>query len=97
MDKPVSEILGDFVDGRTENVRTERVGFASGADTLVGDLYLPADAGAAVPDGARRFHDVLPGQKEIIWRDGGQMDFYDQDSHVEPAMDAVAKHFASTL
>lgn len=52
---------------------------------------------AAVPDGAQRFHDVLPGQKEIVWRDGGQMDFYDQESHVEPALDAAAKHFASSL
>lgn len=52
---------------------------------------------AAVPDGARRFHAALPAKKELIWLDGGQMDFYDQDSHVQPALDAVAAHFTSTL
>ncbi|RKN36723.1 alpha/beta fold hydrolase [Streptomyces hoynatensis] len=52
---------------------------------------------AAVPDGVRRFHEVLPARKELIWQAGGQMDFYDQESHVEAALDAVAEHFASTL
>lgn len=52
---------------------------------------------AAVPDGVRRFHDSLPAKKELVWLTGGQMDFYDQDSSVEPALDAVAAHFASTL
>jgi len=52
---------------------------------------------AAVPDGARLFHELLPAQKEIRWLDGTQLDFYDQDSHVEPALDSAAKHFSNTL
>jgi len=52
---------------------------------------------AAVPDGVRRFHEVLPAPKELIWTTGGQMDFYDQQPQVEAALDAAAAHFTSTL
>jgi uncharacterized protein len=52
---------------------------------------------AAVPDGVRRFHEVLPAPKNLVWMTGGQMDFYDQKPQVEPALDTVAAHFTSTL
>jgi dienelactone hydrolase len=52
---------------------------------------------AAVPDGARRFHEALTAPKELRWTTGGQFDFYDQDATVEPALDAVRDHFGRTL
>lgn len=52
---------------------------------------------AALPDGVRRFHDILPAKKNLLWHTGSQFDFYDQDSHVQPALDAVTAHFTSTL
>ncbi|MFE1766918.1 alpha/beta hydrolase [Streptomyces angustmyceticus] len=52
---------------------------------------------AAVPDGARRFHDALTAPKELRWTTGTQFDFYDQESTVEPALDSVGAHFGRTL
>ncbi|MFI6517539.1 alpha/beta hydrolase [Spirillospora sp. NPDC050679] len=52
---------------------------------------------AAIPDGARRFHDGLTGPKEIIWTSGTQFDFYDQEPNVTTSVQAAAKHFGATL
>ncbi|MFI7386453.1 alpha/beta hydrolase [Streptomyces sp. NPDC049813] len=52
---------------------------------------------AAVPDGARRFHEALPASKELRWTTGSQFDFYDQEPTVEPALDSVRDHFERTL
>ncbi|MGW5860671.1 alpha/beta hydrolase [Streptomyces sp. NPDC055239] len=52
---------------------------------------------AAIPDGARRFHDNLMGERNILWTEGVQFDFYDQAPQVGLAADAAAEHFARTL
>ncbi|WLQ43779.1 alpha/beta fold hydrolase [Streptomyces laculatispora] len=52
---------------------------------------------AAIPDGARRFHDGLAGPGELLWTAGVQFDFYDQSPQVGFAAAAVAEHFARTL
>jgi fermentation-respiration switch protein FrsA (DUF1100 family) len=52
---------------------------------------------AAVPEGARRFHASLAGPRDILWTEGTQFDFYDQEPQVTVAVDAVAAHFARTL
>jgi pimeloyl-ACP methyl ester carboxylesterase len=52
---------------------------------------------AAIPDGARRFHDGLGGPKEFLWTEGVQFDFYDQSPQVDFAADVAAEHFARTL
>lgn len=52
---------------------------------------------AAVPDGARRFHEALTASKELQWTTGTQFDFYDQKSTVAPALDSVRAHFERTL
>ncbi|HEY8479105.1 MAG TPA: alpha/beta fold hydrolase [Spirillospora sp.] len=52
---------------------------------------------AAIPEGARRFHDALGGPKNFVWADGVQFDFYDQEPTVTTASDTAAEHFASTL
>ncbi|WP_156325562.1 alpha/beta hydrolase [Nonomuraea sp. SBT364] len=52
---------------------------------------------AAIPDGARRFHAGLAGAKDILWTQGTQFDFYDQEPQVTVSADAVAAHFRRTL
>lgn len=52
---------------------------------------------AAVPEGARRFHEQLPGSKELIWTTGTQLDFYDQPTQVDLAVPAVVDHFNANL
>ncbi|MER5546260.1 alpha/beta fold hydrolase [Streptomyces sp. NPDC002589] len=52
---------------------------------------------AAIPDGARRFHDALAAPKELQWTTGTQFDFYDQEPTVAPALDSVGAHFGRTL
>ncbi|MGY2011559.1 alpha/beta hydrolase [Nocardia gipuzkoensis] len=52
---------------------------------------------AAIPNGARRFHTALAGPKDILWTQGTQFDFYDQDPQVTLAADTAAIHFRRTL
>ncbi|KZB88283.1 alpha/beta hydrolase [Amycolatopsis regifaucium] len=52
---------------------------------------------AAIPDGARRFHAGLAGPKDILWSQGTQFDFYDQEPQVTLAADSAAAHFGRTL
>ncbi|MEU4704717.1 alpha/beta hydrolase [Nonomuraea dietziae] len=52
---------------------------------------------AAIPDGAHRFHAGLPGSKDILWIQGIQFDFYDQEPQVAIAIDAAVGHFGRTL
>ncbi|GAA2605250.1 MULTISPECIES: alpha/beta hydrolase [Streptomyces] len=52
---------------------------------------------AAVPDGARRFHEALTAPKELQWTTGTQFDFYDQEPTVARALDSARAHFERTL
>ncbi|MGV9452556.1 alpha/beta hydrolase [Streptomyces sp. NPDC003635] len=52
---------------------------------------------AAIPEGARRFHAGLAGARDILWTQGTQFDFYDQEPQVTLAADTVAAHFGRTL
>jgi dienelactone hydrolase len=52
---------------------------------------------AAIPEGAHRFHAGLAGPKDILWTQGSQFDFYDQEPQVSLAVDTAAAHFARTL
>lgn len=54
--------------------------------------------GCVLPDNVRTLTTSLAGPVELVWADGGsQLDFYDQDEQVNFAVDAVDKHFRSTL
>ncbi|GAA1550203.1 alpha/beta hydrolase [Actinomadura kijaniata] len=52
---------------------------------------------AAIPEGARRFHEALAGPGEFVWTTGDQFDFYDQEPQVTTAADTAAAHFSATL
>ncbi|MFJ5974635.1 alpha/beta hydrolase [Streptomyces sp. NPDC093060] len=51
----------------------------------------------ALPQGAERFHEAVAGPKRIVWTDGTQFDFYDQDEKVAEASDIAVRHFTETL
>jgi fermentation-respiration switch protein FrsA (DUF1100 family) len=53
---------------------------------------------AAIPQGARQFFNALRAPKSQLWLDGvSQFDFYDRETPVDTAADAVAEHFGRTL
>jgi uncharacterized protein len=52
---------------------------------------------ATQPEGARRFFARLAGPKTELWTGGVQFDFYDRDSHVTPAVDAIVEHLGGVL
>ncbi|XIE81285.1 alpha/beta hydrolase [Streptomyces sp. SBR177] len=52
---------------------------------------------AAIPEGAHRFHAGLADPKDILWTEGTQFDFYDQEPQVALAVDTVTAHFGRTL
>lgn len=51
----------------------------------------------AVPDGATAFFEQLPNPAGLTWIDGGQLDFYDQPTQVDQAVDAMVDHFRNAL
>ncbi|MEM9607876.1 MAG: alpha/beta fold hydrolase [Actinomycetota bacterium] len=51
----------------------------------------------AVPDGARAFFEQLAGPKDLVWTEGGQLDFYDQPAQVAVATPAMVDHFTANL
>jgi fermentation-respiration switch protein FrsA (DUF1100 family) len=67
------------------------------APKVTAPVLLVHSEDAAIPDGARRFHDGLAGPKQFLWTEGIQFDFYDQAPQVDFAADAAAEHFARTL
>jgi fermentation-respiration switch protein FrsA (DUF1100 family) len=67
------------------------------APRITQPTVLVHSADAAIPDGARRFHTGLAGPKDILWSEGTQFDFYDQEPQVTLAADTVAAHFGRTL
>jgi fermentation-respiration switch protein FrsA (DUF1100 family) len=52
---------------------------------------------AAIPDGARRFYEGLAGAKRIVWTQGTQFDFYDQEPQVSFAIEQAVAHFERHL
>lgn len=52
---------------------------------------------AAIPAGAHQFADALTATSSIEWTDGTQFDFYDDDAHVDHAVDLAAAHFTEHL
>ncbi|MEU7164139.1 alpha/beta hydrolase [Streptomyces morookaense] len=51
----------------------------------------------AIPQGAEKFHTALSGPKELIWTDGTQFDFYDQEAKVAEAAGIAVRHFTEAL
>jgi hypothetical protein len=52
---------------------------------------------AAIPQGAHRFADAVPGTIDEYWDEGTQFDFYDGDAHVDCAVSLAGAHFVEHL
>lgn len=68
----------------------------SGAEISVPVQIVHSEDGA-VPDGAKRFYELLEGPKDIIWTEGTQLDFYDRPAQVAVATPAIVEHFRAHL
>ena len=71
-------------------------GLAAAARVAVPTLLVHGD-GCALPANARGIHQALRGPKELLWMDGQQTDFYDQEPFVQAAVEAADTHFRRTL
>jgi hypothetical protein len=71
-------------------------GIQYGAQLHVPLLIVHSEA-AAVPDGTKAFFAAVPAPKELLWTQGEQLDFYDQEPQVSTSVAAVRDHFARTL
>ena len=53
---------------------------------------------AAIPDGARRFHERLRAPAQMLWIDApSQFHFYDDPPTIERALDAALAHLRKTM
>lgn len=78
---------------------TEWLGFdgvALGSRVDVPTTVVHSDE-AAIPDGTRRFYEALTCPKDIVWTQGTQFDFYDQEPQVGFSVDRAVAHFARHL
>jgi len=52
---------------------------------------------AATPAASEAFFNHLKGEKEMVWLEGGQLDFYYKEAQVKPALSKIVEHFKKTL
>lgn len=52
---------------------------------------------AATPAADEVFYNNLKGEKELVWLEGGQLDFYHQPAQVNKSVELLTGHFAKTL
>ena len=69
----------------------------SAASTVTTPTLLVHGEDCVLPDNARAVHSRLKGEKELVWTEGGQVDFYDRPELVEKAISSVADWFGRTL
>lgn len=68
------------------------------AHTVNKPVFIVHSEKAAVPAGAKQYLKILGDRGGALWlNDAEQFDFYDVDTYVVPAIDAVAQHFDQTL
>ena len=71
-------------------------GIRSAAEVSVPTLMVHGD-NCVLPENARAVHAALRGPKQLEWREGSQIDFYDQPTQVEQSVALVEPHFKTTL
>jgi hypothetical protein len=71
-------------------------GLEAASQVRTPSLFVQRDA-CVLPQNAKSVFDRLPGQKQMIWTDGAQTDFYDRKPFVEKAVAGAHEHCARTL
>jgi hypothetical protein len=70
-------------------------GLAAGQDVSLPALFVHSDD-CVLPANVKRVASIIKGS-QVVWGEGAQIDFYDQDQQVSFALDAVHRHFRSYL
>jgi hypothetical protein len=52
---------------------------------------------SAFPDQAKKLHEVVQGEKELVWGDGNHYDYYDSEKQINFAVDNVTRFFRTHL
>jgi hypothetical protein len=71
-------------------------GLAAAEHVRTPTLFVHGD-GCVFPDHVKAIHAKLRGEKELVWSDGSQIDFYDQPGPVSKAITAAHAWFGRTL
>jgi pimeloyl-ACP methyl ester carboxylesterase len=71
-------------------------GLSAAPGVKVPVLFVHSD-GCVLPANVKAVRDRLAGPGELVWTEGGQTDFYDQQEQVSLAVSAAAEHFKKTL
>jgi uncharacterized protein len=71
-------------------------GLRSANNFSVPSLFVHSE-GSVFPDNVKTVVERIKGEKKILWYTGSQIDFYDQESQVNYAIDAADQHFQRTL
>jgi dienelactone hydrolase len=77
-------------------VRLTFDGLSAAAEIGVPCLFVHSD-GCVFPESIETLRHRLRGPVEVVWSEGAQTDFYDQPDRVAFAVDAVGRHFTTTL
>lgn len=67
------------------------------ADGIDVPVLIINSKGAATPAASSEFVERLPGEKEEVWLEGDQLDFYYKDTQVKAAVEQLVAHFNKTL
>jgi fermentation-respiration switch protein FrsA (DUF1100 family) len=71
-------------------------GLAAAARVTTPTLFVHSD-GCAFPEHVKTLHAQLRGPKRLLWKEGSQIDFYDQPDRVNAALEAAKTWFDETL
>lgn len=71
-------------------------GLSAASAVSVPTLFVHSDD-AVLPDNLRRVASTLAGPSEVVWAEGTQIDFYDQEQQVAMSVEAADQHFRKTL
>lgn len=71
-------------------------GVRSAGEVRVPTLLVHGD-GCVFPEHVRAVHAALEGPKQLVWSEGSQIDFYDQEPLVTKAVAVAVPHFKATL
>lgn len=67
------------------------------AERIKAPVLMVHSDGSALPDNVKRFYDALPSPKTLVWAEGEHTGFYDQDTLVAFATNAVGRFFMAVI
>ncbi|MEM9809510.1 MAG: dienelactone hydrolase family protein [Cyanobacteria bacterium P01_D01_bin.56] len=71
-------------------------GLRAASEVTIPTLFVHGD-GCVLPDHVKQIYAAIQGDKDLLWTEGNQVDFYDQPPLVNKAVSAAHRHFQKTL